>query len=123
MAATSPACTPVWNACFIGSAIQHALLPAATIVISSISGWLLGMRNMMVTVASEDYVTVAHAKGLSERRVMFRYAARNAMLPSISGFALSLGFVVSGTFLVEIVFNYPGVGTRCSRPSARRTIR
>jgi len=103
--------TPVWTPSFVGNALQHALLPAATIVISSMAGWLLGMRNMMVTVASEDYITVAHAKGLSERRVMFGYAARNALLPSVSGFALSLGFIVSGTFLVEIVFSYQGVGT------------
>ena len=102
--------TPVWTVSFVLNAIQHALLPAATIVVSSMSGWLLGMRNMMVTVNSEDYITVAHAKGLSDRRVMFNYAARNAMLPSVSGFALSLGFIVSGTFLVEIVFNYQGVG-------------
>jgi peptide/nickel transport system permease protein len=68
------------------------------------------MRNMMVTVASEDYVTVAHAKGLPEKRVMLGYAARNAVLPSISGFALSLGFIVGGTLLVEMVFSYPGIG-------------
>jgi peptide/nickel transport system permease protein len=103
--------TPVWTPSFVGNAIQHALLPATTIVISSMAGWLLGMRNMMVTVASEDYITVAHAKGLSDSRVMFSYAARNALLPSVSGFALSLGFIVSGTFLVEIVFSYQGVGT------------
>ena len=102
--------TPVWTPSFVGNALKHAILPAATIVISSMAGWLLGMRNMMVTVSSEDYITVAHAKGLSERRVMFSYAARNALLPSISGFALSLGFIVSGTFLVEIVFSYQGVG-------------
>jgi len=74
------------------------------------SGWILSMRNMMVTVNSEDYITVAHAKGLSERRVMLSYAARNALLPNVSGFALSLGFIVGGTLLVEIVFSYPGVG-------------
>jgi peptide/nickel transport system permease protein len=68
------------------------------------------MRNMMITVSSEDYITVAHAKGLSERRVMMSYAARNALLPNVSGFALSLGFIVGGTLLVEIVFSYPGVG-------------
>ncbi|MFC4942195.1 ABC transporter permease [Pseudonocardia sp. GCM10023141] len=95
---------------FIGSALQHAVLPAATIVISSVAGWVLGMRNMMVTVSSEDYVTVAQAKGLSERRVMFGYAARNAVLPQVSGFALSLGFIVSGTLVMEMVFSYPGVG-------------
>ena len=67
---------------------------------------------MMVTVTSEDYVTVAQAKGLSERRVMFGYAARNAILPQVSGFALSLGFVVSGTLVMELVFSYPGIGYR-----------
>jgi peptide/nickel transport system permease protein len=60
----------------------------------------------------EDYVLAAQAKGLSKRRVIFTYGARNAILPSISGFALALGFVVSGTLLVEIVFNYPGIGTQ-----------
>jgi peptide/nickel transport system permease protein len=73
------------------------------------------MRNMMVTVAAEDYITVAHAKGLSERRVALSYAARNALLPNVSGFALSLGFIVGGTLLVEIVFSYPGVGFQLFR--------
>ena len=81
-----------------------------TIVISSIAGWILGMRNMMVTVSSEDYVTVAQAKGLSERAVMFGYAARNAILPQVSSFALSLGFIVGGTLVMEIVFSYQGIG-------------
>ncbi|CAM3834308.1 ABC transporter permease [Kibdelosporangium persicum] len=102
--------TPAWDWEFIGSAVQHSLLPAITILISSMAGWILSMRNMMVTVASEDYVTVAHAKGLPERRVMVGYAARNALLPNVSGFALSLGFIVGGTLLVEIVFSYPGLG-------------
>ncbi len=95
---------------FIGSAVQHSILPAFTILISSVSGWILSMRNMMVTVAAEDYITVAHAKGLPERRVALAYAARNALLPNVSGFALSLGFIVGGTLLVEIVFSYPGLG-------------
>ncbi|HKN51990.1 MAG TPA: ABC transporter permease [Amycolatopsis sp.] len=105
-----PGLVPGWDGTFIASAVQHSLLPALTILISSVGGWLLGMRNMMVTVSSEDYVTVAHAKGLPERRVMLGYAARNALLPSVSGFALALGFIVSGTLLVEVVFSYPGVG-------------
>jgi peptide/nickel transport system permease protein len=105
-----PGVVPSFTGGFIGSAIQHSLLPAATILVSSMSGWILSMRNMMVTVNSEDYITVAHAKGLSERRVMVSYAARNALLPNVSGFALSLGFIVGGTLLVEIVFSYPGVG-------------
>ncbi|MDI6101581.1 ABC transporter permease [Actinoplanes sp. NEAU-A12] len=101
---------PAWDQYFVPSAIQHSLLPALTILISSVSGWILSMRNMMVTVSSEDYITVAHAKGLSDRRVALSYAARNALLPNVSGFALSLGFIVGGTLLVEIVFSYPGVG-------------
>jgi peptide/nickel transport system permease protein len=106
----TPGLTPGWDWAFVSSALNHAILPAATIVISSMSGWILSMRNMMVTVSSEDYITVAHAKGLSDRRVMLSYAARNALLPNVSGFALALGFIVSGTLLVEIVFSYQGIG-------------
>lgn len=102
--------TPGFTWPFIVSVVEHAALPIFTIVISSISGWIIGMRNMMVTVSSEDYVTVAHAKGLRESRVMNAYAARNAVLPQISGFALSLGFIVGGTLVMEMVFSYPGVG-------------
>ena len=105
-----PGLIPHLDFVFIGSVIQHGILPALTIVLSSVAGWMLGMRNMMVTVTSEDYVSVAQAKGLSERRIMFGYAARNAILPQISGFALSLGFIVSGTLVMEMVFSYPGIG-------------
>jgi peptide/nickel transport system permease protein len=105
-----PGVVPSWDMDFVWSAVYHSLLPAITILISSMSGWVLSMRNMMLTVSSEDYITVAHAKGLSERRVMVNYAARNALLPNVSGFALSLGLIVGGTLLVEIVFSYPGVG-------------
>jgi peptide/nickel transport system permease protein len=105
-----PTDTVGFNGQFIMSAIQHSILPAATIVVSSIGGWLLGMRNMMVSTLSEDYVVAAEAKGISQRRVMLRYAARNAILPGVSGFAISLGFVVSGSIVMEQVFNYPGIG-------------
>lgn len=101
---------PGWSWGFISSALTHGVLPALTILVTSMSVWILSMRNMMVTVSAEDYITVAHAKGLSERRVMFSYAARNALLPNVSGFALSLGFIVGGALLVEIVFSYPGIG-------------
>ncbi len=102
--------SPGWSPDFFFSAIWYGTLPAFTIVISSIAGWLLGMRNTMITTLSEDYVLMAEAKGLSQRRVMLMYAARNAILPNITSFALSLGFVVSGALLTEIVFSYPGVG-------------
>jgi len=99
-----------FNGPFLGSVLYHAILPAATIVISSIAGWLLGMRNMMVSTMSEDYVLTAMAKGLRPRRIMISYAARNAVIPSIAGFAISLGFVVSGSIVTEAVFSYPGIG-------------
>jgi peptide/nickel transport system permease protein len=99
-----------FNGPFLRSAVQHAILPALTIVLSSVGGWMLGMRNMMVSTLSEDYVSAAEAKGLKSRTVMLGYAARNAVLPSVAGFAISLGFVVSGSLVMEIVFSYPGVG-------------
>lgn len=106
----SPALTVGFTGSFIGSAVYHAILPALTIVISSFGGWLLGMRNMMVSTLSEDFVIAAEAKGLSSRRIMIGYAARNAILPSVAGFAISLGFVVSGSIVMEVVFSYPGIG-------------
>ncbi len=103
---------PGFTWAFLSSAILHSILPALTIVLTSAAGWMLQMRNVMVATMGEDYVLAAQAKGLSKRRVIFTYGARNAILPSISGFALALGFVVSGTLLMEIVFNYPGIGTQ-----------
>lgn len=99
-----------WSWSFMASAFYYSVLPATTIVLSSIAGWLLGMRNMMITTIGDDYIVLAEAKGLTERRIMLAYAARNAILPSIADFALSLGFVVSGAILTEIVFSYPGIG-------------
>jgi len=95
---------------FAGEVIWHGFLPALTIVITSIGGWILTMRNTMITTLAEDYVKMARAKGLSPVRIMFMYAGRNAILPNLVGFAMSLGFVISGAILVEIVFNYPGLG-------------
>jgi peptide/nickel transport system permease protein len=102
--------SPGWNWSFISSAAYHSVLPALTIVVTSMAGWMLQMRNVMITTIAEDYVLVAQAKGLPPRRVMMTYAARNAILPNLAGFALSLGFVVAGALVMEIVFSYPGVG-------------
>jgi peptide/nickel transport system permease protein len=95
---------------FLRSVVEHGFLPMVTVIVTSIGGWLLGMRNNMIGVLAEDYVTMAQAKGLSDRRVMFTYAARNAILPSLTAFSMSLGFVVGGALLVELVFAYPGMG-------------
>jgi peptide/nickel transport system permease protein len=102
--------SPGWNLPFLLDAADHAILPAATLVISTVAGWMLTMRNSMITTLSEDYVLMARAKGLTSRRVMFAYAARNAMLPSVTGLAIAIGAVVGGQFLVEVVFSYPGIG-------------
>ena len=95
---------------FISDAGAHLVLPALTIVLVSVGGWMLGMRNTMIATNSEDYITMAEAKGLRPGRIMLRYAARNAMLPSVTSFGMSLGFVVGGALLTEVVFAYPGVG-------------
>jgi peptide/nickel transport system permease protein len=101
---------PSFSPGYIGDVAQHAILPAVTLLITGIGGWVLTMRNNMVTTLTEDYVRMARAKGLSSARVMIDYGARNAILPNLTGFAMSLGFVVSGAILVEYVFNYQGVG-------------
>jgi peptide/nickel transport system permease protein len=101
---------PGWNWRFIGSAVYHSILPAFTIVVTNVAGWMLQMRNVMITTVAEDYVLAAQAKGLKNRRVILTYAARNAILPQLSGFANAIGFVVGGAILVELVFSYPGVG-------------
>jgi peptide/nickel transport system permease protein len=101
---------PEFSGPFVANVVKHAILPAATIVITSIGAWVLTMRNNMITTLAEDYVRMGRAKGLSNHRIMLDYAARNAMLPNLAGFAMSLGFVISGSILVEYVFNYPGLG-------------
>ena len=102
--------TPGLNAAFIGNVAEHAILPAFTLLITTIGIWILTMRNTMITTLAEDYVRMARAKGLPGRRIMLDYAARNAILPNLTGFAMSLGFVVGGAILIEEVFNYQGVG-------------
>ncbi len=100
---------PAFDWTYISDVLDHAVLPALTIVVASAAGWIVGMRNVMITTMDEDYVLIAQAKGLPKQRVVW-YAARNAILPSISGFSLAIGFVVSGALLTEIVFSYPGLG-------------
>ena len=102
--------TPGFNLAFIGNVLDHAILPAFTLLITTIGTWILTMRNTMITTLAEDYVRMARAKGLPGHRIMLDYAARNAILPNLTGFAMSLGFVVGGAILIEYVFNYEGVG-------------
>ncbi|HUX42929.1 MAG TPA: ABC transporter permease [Rectinemataceae bacterium] len=92
------------------SVLHHGILPALTVTLSSIGAWLLTMRNNMINVLAEDYIVVAMAKGLPLKRIKSLYAARNAILPSVTGFAMSLGFIVGGGLVTEMVFSYPGIG-------------
>lgn len=102
--------TPGFNWLFISDMFRHAALPAASIVLATLGGWMLSMRNTMIGQLSDDSILLARAKGLVPRTVMLRYAARNALLPNITGFGMALGFVVGGSLLTEIVFSYPGQG-------------
>ena len=106
----SPLILPNWNLEFVLDILYHAALPASSIVLSSIGIWALAMRGMMVTVQGQDYMIFAHARGLRDRRIFFRYAIRNAILKQVTTLGLALGQVVTGAVLVEIVFSYPGLG-------------
>lgn len=101
---------PGWTLAFVADVARHAALPALTLVVATLGGWMLGMRNTMVALLDADFIKLAWAKGLPPRQVMLRYAARNALLPSVTGFGMALGFVLSGSLLTEIVFSYPGLG-------------
>ena len=102
--------TPGFSWSFIKDLISHATLPALSIIISGMGFWALGMRGLMISVLGDDYLVLAEAKGLTERRILWRYAVRNAILPQVTGLAMSLGGVVSGAVIVEAIFAYPGIG-------------
>ncbi len=106
----SPGLTPTWSATFLVDAFDHSVVPALTLAITSLSGWIFGMRNNMINTLGEDYVVFAEANGLRGRVIALLYAARNALLPNVTAFGLSLGAVVGGSVLVEGVFGYPGLG-------------
>jgi peptide/nickel transport system permease protein len=103
--------TPGFNLEFIGSVIKHGTLPALSIILVSFGYWALGMRGMMITIEGEDYMHLARAKGLKSFYVLYRYMIRNAILPQITAFAITLGTLVSGQILVEYIFAYQGMGT------------
>jgi peptide/nickel transport system permease protein len=108
--AYSPALDPGLDFTFLGSVAYHAVMPVATLILTSFGGYLITMRNNMIGQLGENYVVMATAKGLSDRRVRYNYAARNALLPSVTAFAITLGHVLGGSLVTEVVFNYPGLG-------------
>ena len=109
--AYSPGTIPDWSDPeFLKDVAGHMVLPALSIILSALGFWALGMRAMMVTVQHDDFVQYAEAKGLRSRTVFFRYAGRNALLPQVTALGITIGHILSGALLVEVVFSYPGIG-------------
>jgi peptide/nickel transport system permease protein len=95
---------------YISSVLHHAVLPLMCMILGGIGAWIFNMRNAMINVLGEDYITMAKAKGLSSRRIMTHYAARNAVLPVVTAVSMQIGFVLAGAVFIETVYNYPGLG-------------
>jgi peptide/nickel transport system permease protein len=100
-----------WNAEFVLSVIRHAILPVLSLVLVGIGGWFMGMRSLVSNVVTEDYVTYAELAGVSRSRILGAYVMRNALVPQVTGLAMSLGSIFNGAIITEQVFGYPGIGT------------
>jgi peptide/nickel transport system permease protein len=94
----------------IADMLMHLVLPSATLVVGAIAGIILIMRNSLVDVLTEDYITTAYAKGLTEKEVMKKHASPNARLPIVTTIAMDTAFILGGAFQVEWVFGYRGIG-------------
>ncbi|NHV06510.1 MAG: ABC transporter permease [Thaumarchaeota archaeon] len=101
---------PEFSLTFFLDVAYHAVLPSLSLILVGLCGWLISMRSLAVSILGEDYLLFAQAKGLKEHRILSRYLFRNALLPQITGLAIALGSIVNGAYLVEYVFNYPGMG-------------
>ncbi|NUW39278.1 ABC transporter permease [Nonomuraea rhodomycinica] len=100
---------PGFNAGYIGSLAEHAVLPVVTYALSAYGGWVLAMKSSVVTVLGDDFILAAELRGM-KRSIVFRYIARNAILPLFTILALSLGLLLGGAVFIEKIFNYPGLG-------------
>ena len=116
----NPDLDPGWTLEYVSSVLHHAVLPILCMIVGGIGAWIFNMRNAMINVLGEDYITMARAKGLSNRRVMTHYAARNALLPVVTAVSMQIGFVMAGAIFIETVFNYPGVGLLLFKALAAR---
>ncbi|MGL5420312.1 MAG: ABC transporter permease, partial [Plesiomonas shigelloides] len=109
--AFTPGSEPEFSLAFISDVMYHAILPVGCAALIQVGGFLITMRNNMINLLNEDFITMAKAKGLSQNRVVFNYAARNAILPTVTALSMALGTAIGGQLIIEIVFNYPGLGT------------
>ena len=108
--AADTAIDPAFSAEYILSVLYHAILPIVTLSVVLTGDFLVTMRNNMINLLGEDYITMGRAKGLADRRVMLLYGARNALLPGITSLAIAIGKILGGSLVTEVVFNYPGLG-------------
>lgn len=95
---------------YVASLLKYAFFPVLIYVLSTVGTWILAMKSSTISTLGEDYITVAQARGLSEQRVLTSYIGRNAMLPLVTRLAISIGFVVGGSIIIEEIFQYPGLG-------------
>lgn len=110
MGGVSPDVEAEFSIAYLKDLLQHAALPILTYVWTTVGGWILTMKSSTISTLGEDYITVAKARGLRERRILTSYVGRNAMLPLITRLAISIGFVVGGSVIIETIFQYPGLG-------------
>ena len=96
---------------YLSSVLAHSLLPALSLVLVGLGGWFMGMRSLVSNIVSEDYVTFAELGGVGRGRILASYVMRNAVLPQVTGLAMSLGAIFNGAIITEVVFGYPGIGT------------
>ncbi len=106
----SPGMRPAFTWAFIKDIFYHASLPILTYVLTTIGTWMLAMKSSTISTLGEDYITVAKARGLPERRIVTAYVGRNASLPLFTQLAISIGFIVGGSALIEFIFVYQGIG-------------
>lgn len=102
--------TPGLTWVFAFDVIHHAMLPALSIVLVSLGWWFLSMRSLITGLKGEDYILNAEAMGIKGGRILWGYAFRNALLPQVTGLAISMGNIVGGALVTEVIFAYPGVG-------------
>lgn len=116
----SPNTVPGFNVAFFADALFHAALPISTYFITTVGRWMLSMKSSTISTLGEDYVTVAKARGLKDWRITTAYVGRNASLPLFTQLAISVGFVVGGSFLIESIFVYQGIGASLGAAISRR---
>jgi peptide/nickel transport system permease protein len=99
---------PFWQ--HLGDVAQHMILPAATLMLTAYGSYTLVVRSSLLETLGEDYILTARAKGLPVRRIVWRHAVRNALLPMVTLIALDFGYIVGGALLIEVIFSWPGIG-------------